>query len=178
MAALAVVLVVGGCARQPAGSPVPQAQPGDVAPNFRLQAAVGKDRSLTGRRGHVVLLSFLDASVEAAGHGSDSSRRQLVFLKSMADQHRRDGLCVLAVDAGGAPPGALVNYVYDHGLPFPLLRDRPDDPVATSYGVTSLPTTVLVDRHGRLVRRWEGFVPPATLADAVEGLLGDPTGAC
>jgi len=42
------------------------------------------------------------------------------------------------------------------------------------YGVSRLPTTLLIAFDSRIQRRWDGFVAAAQLAFALESLVGPP----
>jgi fermentation-respiration switch protein FrsA (DUF1100 family) len=154
----------------------------DAAPPFSLLAARGGRCDLTDllARKRVVLLSFVDArSLPLSPTYSDPSRGQLVFLKSMARQYAPKGVEVLIVGCnglcGGPPlaPSALLNFTYDWQLDgVTVLRD--DAATALRYGVSALPTTLLIASDGRIQRRWDRFVPPAQLALALESLVGSP----
>jgi hypothetical protein len=52
---------------------------------------------------------------------------------------------------------------------YPVLLGN--DAVADAYGVESLPTTVLIDRAGREVRRFEEPIRSAELAPQIRKLL-------
>ena len=156
---------------------------GDTAPSFSLLAARGGRCDLTDllARKRVVLLSFIDTRSQPLSRTySDLSRGQLVFLKSMAQQHAPSGVVVLIVGCnslfGGKPldPSALLNFTYDWQLDgVTVLRDD-DEGTAFLYGVSRLPTTLLIASDGRIQRRWDGFVTPAQLALALESLVGPP----
>ena len=156
---------------------------GDTAPSFSLLAARGGRCDLTDllARKRVVLLPFIDTRSQPLSRTySDLSRGQLVFLKSMAQQHAPSGVVVLIVGCnslfGGKPldPSALLNFTYDWQLDgVTVLRDD-DEGTAFLYGVSRLPTTLLIASDGRIQRRWDGFVTPAQLALALESLVGPP----
>jgi NAD(P)-dependent dehydrogenase (short-subunit alcohol dehydrogenase family) len=155
---------------------------GDTAPSFSLLAARGERCDLTDlmARKRVVLLSFIDArSHPLSPTYSDPSRGQLVFLKSMAQQYAPKGVEVLIVGCNGLcggqalAPSALLNFTYDWQLDgLTILRD--DATTALRYGVSTLPTTLLIASDGRIQRRWDEFVAPAQLALALESLVGPP----
>jgi hypothetical protein len=85
----------------------------------------------------------------------------------------------MVVDAahvlGHAPPSAdaLVNVRYDWALPAAIkVVGDPRGSLARAYGVTHVPTTLLLDGHGKVVRRWTGFAPAAALDFAVRKVTG------
>lgn len=130
--------------------------------------------ALVAGRGHAVLLSFLDTQAQAST-ANNPSRAQIPFLKSMNTQNRSYGLRTVIVDTGRAGRSALVNFTYDWtlGRSIAVVAD-PDGTLARRYAVTTVPTTFLVDRHGVVRRRWDGFAPAAQLDFAVRPLVGHP----
>lgn len=142
-------------------------QPGSLVPDFRLADTHGGSLSLSGLRGHAILLAFVDS--EAVDAVPDTSRSQVVFLRSMARQYAGAGVRVLIVDASrleGTPPGRdeLVNRVYNwHLEDIPLLIDR-DGATARQYGVEHIPATFLIGADGRVIQRWDGMALPAQMA--------------
>jgi len=158
------------------GSPPPLGAP---APDFTLQAVRGGSYSLTDLRGHIVLLSFIRTERELTSDQPDPSRSQLVFLKSMYTQYSAQGVHVLLIAADPSQAGRttdeLINFTYDHNLPFPLLVDDSAQPLKMRYGIRTFPTTFLIDGQGQLVQRWDGFASAASLAFALQEALGTPS---
>jgi len=155
---------------------------GDPAPAFSLPVARGGRCDLTAllARKRVVLLSFIDARPQpfSCPH-SGSSRGQVVFLKSMAQQYTQNGVEVLMVGCNqpfGARPltaNSLLNFSYDWQLDgITVLRG--DESTISRYGVFTLPMTLLIASDGRIQRRWDGFAPASQLALALEPLVGPP----
>jgi cytochrome c biogenesis protein CcmG/thiol:disulfide interchange protein DsbE len=57
-------------------------------------------------------------------------------------------------------------FVRDHRLTFPNLRD-PDGAVGQAYGIVGLPTTVILDSHGRIATVLIGPQTVSTLSEAL-----------
>jgi hypothetical protein len=171
---VSLLLLLSSCA-QVAAPPGPV--PGDQAPDFALTQVGGGQVTLSAQRGQTVLLAFVDVRAPA-GEAHDPSRGQLVFLKSMLRQYGPQGLTVLIVDAGTiagrtAHDGPLVNASHDWQLaPIPLLID--DGAVAQRFGVTTSPTSLLLNAQGAVQQRWDGYTTAAQLALAIEALVGAP----
>jgi hypothetical protein len=125
-----------------------------------------------------LLLAFIQVLPDSA---ATPSRSEAPYLESMERQYAARGLRVAAIDASSkvSPPsarhGELVNASYDWHLTFPLLEDT-NGRAAREFHVRTLPTIVLIDDTGFIVQSWEGYAPPALLAQGIERLLGGPLG--
>jgi hypothetical protein len=150
-----------------------------LAPDFSLPQVRGGLFHLREHPGQTTLLAFLETVPDTA---DTPSRREVVFVSSMAHQYGPRGLRVAAIDAsalvrGRAPQrDALVNASYDWHLEIPLLVDT-DNRVARAFSVTRLPTIILLAPDGSFSQRWDGFTRPAALAQGIERLLGGPLGS-
>lgn len=82
------------------------------------------------------------------------------------------GVRVVGVAIDDAPDAAR-EFAREVGVSFPLGVDG-DDRVGDEYGVTGLPTTLLLDRQGRLASTWAGPVTEADLEGLAAG-LADPS---
>ncbi len=136
-----------------------------LAPDFRLPDLEGGERSLSDLRGRVVLLHFwatwCGPCVDAIPHDND-----------LLGRYGPEGLVVLGMnlDRDAAEVG---RFLEDNDVCYPVLRVDAD--TRRAYEVSSLPTTVLVDREGRVRRRQIGFRPedlPA-LEARIRGLLAE-----
>jgi peroxiredoxin len=177
LAGIALVIGLQSLDRGPV-TPPPRAQ--HPAPLFTRPLASLKAGtfSLASQRGHPVLLSFLNTQAEATT-GNDPSRAEIVFIKSMNTQNRSHGLRTVIVDAadaaGTSPPSrdALVNFTFDWALgPTIAVVGDADGSLERAYGVTKSPTTFLIDKHGIIRRRWDGFALAAQLDFAIRPLVG------
>jgi peroxiredoxin len=175
LAGIALVIGLRNSDRGPVTAPLRAQHP---APLFTRPLASLKAGafSLASERGHPVLLTFLNTQATA---GSDPSRAEIVFIKSMNTQNRRYGLRTVIVDAadaaGTSPPGrdALVNFTFDWALgPSIAVVGDEDGSLERAYGVTKSPTTFLIDKRGIIRRRWDGFALAAQLDFAIRPLVG------
>jgi peroxiredoxin len=93
-------------------------------------------------------------------------------LQAVYAAYQARGLEVLAINMqeGGAQAAA---FALERSLTFPILTD-PDGGVSSRYRVTSLPTTLFLDRQG-VIREVAvgGPLSHAYLESQVAGLLGD-----
>jgi peroxiredoxin len=114
---------------------------GQPAPDFVLPAVVGSNVRLSEFRGQPVVISFWSSrcSVCAA---------QLTAMDRYYGTYRSSGLIVLGVSVEDDQQRAI-DYAQAHAASFPLLLDRTKG-VSRAFGIERLPTTVLIDRAGRV----------------------------
>ena len=131
--------------------------------------------SSIGRK--TVLLSFIDTSERSTDgtENPDMSRRLLVFIQSMRKQYSSRGLEVALVDGTSVSTPddgqRLVNFRFDHDLiDTPVLSGTAGTQALRELGVRCLPTTFLINPHGRITARWEGLVLPSTMAEAIAAI--------
>jgi len=110
------------------------------------------------------LLAYLDL---ADDRRSGSSRSQIVFLRSMAAQH--PGLRVRVIDVSNLDPESRRNRSFDWSLSD--LDLEPMSPKLDAWFRGTLPTVVLFDQEGAMVRRWDGFASAAELGPAIRASL-------
>jgi peroxiredoxin len=114
---------------------------GDMAPDFALPAAAGGNVRLSEHRGEVVLLTFWSSRCSVCV-------AQLAELGALQTTYRSAGLVTLAVSVDDDPARAL-HFARSHPARFPLLLDQRKQ-VSRDYRIERLPTTVLIDRRGRV----------------------------
>jgi peroxiredoxin len=81
----------------------------------------------------------------------------------------------ISIDGGGTP--TVKRYVDKHGFTMPILMDA-DMTIARQFGARGVPTTVIVDRQGKMVASGYGpidFDAPA-FRDYIRTLLSAPPG--
>ena len=136
---------------------------GQCAPPFTLSNLRGQRVSLTDFRGHPVLLHFWAVGcTSCAAEYPD-------FARAVAAYAPR-GVRVLAVDAWGEPPALVQQWQGGHHLPATLLIDQPQA-VVRAYGVQGTPTTLFIDRTGRITARTTGPLAYADFQHALTSLL-------
>jgi peroxiredoxin len=142
------LLAVGAQAGQaPAARAADTTLPGEgaqaaIAPDFALPpAAGGSNVRLSEHRGEVVLLAFW--SSECA-----TCITQLAALDELEQTYRPAGLVTLGISVEDDVARAT-RFAAAHPARFPLLLDRSKS-VSRAYGIDRLPTTVLIDRRGRV----------------------------
>ena len=118
--------------------------PGAPAPNFSLPDRSGRTYSLSSFTGRPLLIDFW-----ATWCGP--CRQTMPEVQNLHQEYGRQ-LQVVGINIEGNSTDVL-SYLDEGGYTFPVLFDSGnwDSPVATSYGVSSIPRTFLLDRNGRVL---------------------------
>lgn len=165
-------------AKMPArGAPL-KGSPGSFVEELGRRAVRGQVVWLARQRGgqHATLLSFIDTAAPI-GPNQEPSRARARLCKSMDTQYRSRGLRVVMVDfrRPRTPPhdaAQVLNFTYDWSLDeIPVLADE-DAELASRLAVSTPPTSFLIDGDRRILRRWDGPVPPAEIGTAIDALFG------
>jgi thiol-disulfide isomerase/thioredoxin len=116
------------------------------APAFTLHDMDGEAHALKDYRGKVVMINFWATWCPPC-------RREIPSMEAVYQSLADEGFVVLAVNEWETPD-QVFPYIgqLDVFPSFPILFDR-DGKLSEAYGIKGLPTTVLVDRQGRIVYR-------------------------
>lgn len=126
------------------GPASPVLPPGEAAPDFSLPDRSGRLYSLANFRGRPLLIDFW-----ATWCGP--CRQTMPEVQRLHREYGRE-LQVVGINIEGNTPDVL-SYLDEGGYTFPVLFDSGnwDSIVATSYGVSSIPRTFLIDRNSRVL---------------------------
>jgi peroxiredoxin len=120
---------------------LPAVQPQQAAPDFTLRKAEGGNLRLAEQRGQVLLINFW-----ASWCGP--CRVEMPHLNRLHDKYKAGGFAVLGINIDDDPAhGAQTAQRW--GVRFPVLLDASKD-VTRRYDLGAMPSTVLVDRDGRI----------------------------
>ena len=120
-----------------------------TAPDFTLEDMDGKSYTLSSLRGKVVMINFWATWCPPC-------REEIPSMETVYLALRDKGFIVLAINQWETPDHVF-SYMgqLDVYPTFPILFDG-DSKVSDSYGVKGLPTTMLIDKRGRVVYRAVG----------------------
>jgi thiol-disulfide isomerase/thioredoxin len=113
------------------------------APTFTLSSRAGGQLSLADLKGQVVMINFW-----ASWCGP--CRQEFPALDQIYAKYKPMGFTLVAINVESEKADAE-KFLAATPASFPILFD-PENKVSSSYGVSAMPTTVLVDRQGRV--RW------------------------
>jgi thiol-disulfide isomerase/thioredoxin len=145
-----------------------QAAPSAAGPVFALADLAGARHDLRQHRGSVVLVHFFATWCEPC-------REELSSLSRLVERPRDEPLSVVAVNVAEVPV-RVARFLATQPVPFPVLLDA-DRSVTRAWGVSSLPTTFVLDRELRPRLFVEGDIDwqrPDVLAALDEVGAADP----
>ncbi len=120
------------------------------APNFTLKSYEGKNVKLSEYRGKVVLLNFW-----ASWCGP--CRQEMPLLQKIHKKYSSLGFAVMGVNVEEDNTKAK-GIVKKNKLTFPILFDSQNQ-VSQLYKVDAMPSTVIIDRSGRVRYIHKGYKP-------------------
>ena len=123
---------------------------GTVAPDFSLKSSNGKNLKLSEHRGEVVMINFW-----ATWCGP--CRQEMPLLNRLHEQYRKAGFTLLGVNVDDKPQAAQ-DMARQLGVGFPVLFDH-DKQVSRRYDVDAMPSTLIIDRDGKVRYIHLGFRP-------------------
>ena len=116
-------------------------QPSNMAPDFTLRSMEGPNLRLNEQRGRVVMVNFWATWCAPC-------RQEMPHLNKLYDKYRASGLVLLGVNIDDDARTAT-DLAAKLGLKFPVLLDT-DKTVSKLYEMGAMPSTVVIDREGRV----------------------------
>lgn len=124
--------------------------PGAPAPAFQLHSAASTDLSLSDLKGQVVLINFW-----ASWCGP--CRQEMPILEQLYKKYKSAGFTLLGVNVEPKSADAE-GFLKSTPVSFPILFD-PDSKVSRLYDVSGMPSTVILDRNGKVRYIHHGYKP-------------------
>jgi peroxiredoxin len=141
---------------------------GDPMPAYTAKYLDGKALDLAGEKGNVIFLN-----VWATWCGP--CRFETPELQALHNQYAAKGLKVIGVSVDEGETEAVKTFVAEQKITYPIALD-PEGRIANLLQTTVLPTSLLLDRNGKIVWRQIGAIMPndAKLKAAVEKAVAEP----
>lgn len=164
---LLLAVALAGCradtdqAPSPGAAPAPDAA-ADLAPDFTLPTLDGGTFTLSEHRGEVVILNFWATWCMPC----------LAEMPTLEALHQElEGVQIVGISQDTDGADEIRPFATELGVTYPLLLD-PGFNVSTRYGgISVLPTTIAIDREGRIARTEYGALTRRHLLDLLDGLL-------
>jgi cytochrome c biogenesis protein CcmG, thiol:disulfide interchange protein DsbE len=125
---------------------------GTTARDFPIEIA-GKPGHLTDLKGKVVVLNFYATWCQPCIEETPGLNKLQKYINS------RNGV-ILGV-AADEDPAAYENFLRNQGVVYLTYRDSltkdNHSPIAQSYGTSMYPETYVIDRHGKIARKFIGY---------------------
>ncbi len=131
---------------------------GKPAPDIRVIDINGAKRKLADFKGRVVLIDFWATWCPPC-------RKGLPETEKFFTKYGKKGLAVLTVS--DEPKATVMPFVKENRYTFPVYLD-PNDVTNKAYHIEAIPTTVVIDRNGRLVAYNVGLAPPEVISAALK----------
>lgn len=134
------------------------------ATDFTLASLDGKTHTLSSFRGKVVLVDFW-----ASWCGP--CKAMIPHAIELYNQYKNQGLMILGV--GLDDEASLRKFVAKTPISYPVLVGTSE--TGRTFGVSAIPTSLILDKHGNIAFRHTGFYPgmESTLEDEIKGLLAE-----
>jgi len=162
VAGLAVTFYLGGGPRRPDVAAGPSSLAGAPAASFDVIRTDGTRDALARYRGKVVLVNLWATWCPPC-------REEMPALEKLYRAHSAQGFVVLGIDQGESAKVAA-DYARLRGVTFPILIDDQQQ-YGRAYGAEGLPTSVLVDRSGHVVKGIDGEMTLAAMQALVTPVL-------
>ncbi|HMN92078.1 MAG TPA: TlpA disulfide reductase family protein [Hydrogenophaga sp.] len=137
---------------------------GQAAPDSTFVLLDGSTLTTSDLRGKVTLVNFWATTCV-------SCVKEMPMLAATYNKYREQGYETIAVAMSYDPPAWVLNFAQTRQLPFKVALDNTGN-IAQAWGDVKLtPTTYLVDKQGRIVKRYVGEPEIKALHQLIEKLL-------
>ncbi len=123
--------------------------PATAAPDFTLHAMGGPNLRLKEQRGRVVMVNFWATWCEPC-------RQEMPQLNRLYEKYKSSGFVLLGVNVDDDVAKAA-EVAAKLGVTFPVLLDT-DKTVSKLYDLSTMPSTVLIDRDGKVRYVHRGYL--------------------
>ena len=137
------------------------------APDIGFVTLNREKLTMQGLRGKVVYVNFWATSCATC-------IKEMPGIIETYERYASRGFDLLAVAMSYDPPNYVTTYTRDHKLPFPVILDT-EGKIASAFGhVLVTPTALLIDKQGKVVRRFVGEPDFAELHSLIKKELARP----
>lgn len=121
---------------------------GQLAPDFTLKNTQGENLNLAEQRGQIIVINFW-----ASWCGP--CRKEMPILQTLHNKYSSLGAAVWGVNVEQENQAGK-DFLADLQLDFPLFFDN-SNTITAKYQIEAMPTTVIVDRNGKVRHVFKGY---------------------
>ena len=159
-AALLAVAVLAGCSTP--------AKPAPDVPQFSFSSLEGKTVAMKDLGNKVVIVDFW-----ATWCGP--CREEIPHLNELYSELKGKGLEIVGISMDTDGTDGVKDFAREFRIQYPIVMG--DEKVAESFGgIIGLPTTFIIDRNGRIAKKYIGLPPAADMARIVKDLVAGVAG--
>lgn len=142
----------------------PQAQDKSVpAPGFSLQTPDGKTVKLSDYKGKVVIIDFWATWCPPC-------RKGIPDLVSLKNEYGKKGFEIIGISVDRETKDEVVPFMKNQKINYPVVFGNTT--VYNQYGgISSIPTSVIIDKKGNIVATHVGLMPKSVYEDYLKKLL-------
>jgi len=155
IAVFLMLAIVAGCTEK-------GTQAGAIAPEFSMQDMQGKTVRLADYKGKVIMLEFWATWCPPC-------REAIPGIEKLHKAYKDKGLVVLAISMDSGGWDGVKSFITDYRMTYPVLKGTED--VATTYQVRSIPMTLIINKDGRIVKRYIGIGSDGDIEKAIIAIL-------
>lgn len=133
------------------------------APEFLLENLDGQKVHSSNFKGKIVLLNFWATWCPPC-------IEEIPSLKSLHRAYQSEGVEVVGINLDEGSSARVKSFVAKIGIPYPILIGN-DEVTRAFGGIRGIPTTFLIDRQGRVVKKFMGGRSKRTFEEAIQQLL-------
>jgi cytochrome c biogenesis protein CcmG, thiol:disulfide interchange protein DsbE len=135
----------------------------EPAPDFVVETMQGDTIRLSDLRGQVVLVNFWATWCPPC-------RVEMPGFQRVWEDYADRGFVIVGLSVDQGVRSDVVRWVDQRGLTFPIAF-APGTVVRSYGGASTLPTSILIDREGRIAHRVQGYYAEPALRAAVRRLI-------
>ncbi|OWW20060.1 peroxiredoxin family protein [Noviherbaspirillum denitrificans] len=134
------------------------------APDVTFSSITGEKVSMQSLRGKVVMVNFWATSCTTC-------IKEMPSMVQTYNKYKDKGLDFVAVAMSYDPPNYVLNYAQTRSLPFTVAIDTQGDVAKSFDDVKLTPTTYVIDKEGKVLKRYVGEPDFAALHQLIEKAL-------